>query len=201
MAKQLMNEAERYLLEHWQQARLLEQSMEGVRAKYKELFQRIIDQVTEAHPELNASKAYPTQFWGQGEIGFGRKSWPSHENKGHSGFWMSELRIELLSEEESEAPYAYIWAPKKSNLDFNAARVVVEKAAKDLLTPDELKLTSPGSDEFLLFLSGPSKRELLGALSDGDGEAFVKLFVSQFDLMSRFTPTVDKVFRDCLMKT
>lgn len=61
MPKELLNEAERFLLERWGEARLLEESMDGVRTKYKEAFQRIIDAVTEAHPELDASRVYPTQ--------------------------------------------------------------------------------------------------------------------------------------------
>jgi hypothetical protein len=39
MAKELLNEAERFLLERWGDARLLEESMEGVRTKYKEVFE------------------------------------------------------------------------------------------------------------------------------------------------------------------
>jgi hypothetical protein len=49
-------------------------------------------------------------------------------------------------------------------------------------------------------MAGPSKVELLGALSDGDGQRFVELIASQFDLMARFVPVLDKVFRECLRK-
>src|SRR5258708_958242 len=113
MPKELMNEAERFLVEHWGEARLLEESMEGVRTKYKEVFQRIIDAVTEGHPELNANAAYPTQFWGSGSIGFGRKSWPGGESSWPSGLWLWSLRLEVLAAEDSEPPSAPIWVPKK----------------------------------------------------------------------------------------
>jgi hypothetical protein len=204
MSKELLNEAERFLLERWGEARLLEESMEGVRTKYKEVFQRVIDAVTENHPELDANKVYPTQFWGVGSVGFGRKSWPGGESSWPSGLWVENLRLEVLAADDSEPPYAYIWVPKKSksSLDYDAARAAVKEAAKDLLTPEELKGTSSAEsgEEVLLYLPAPSKDALLGALADGDGQRFVELFVSQFDMMARFVAVLDKVFRECLKK-
>lgn len=201
MPKELMNEAERFLLEQWADARHLEESMGGVRTKYKELFQRIINAVTETHPELNANAAYPTQFWDSGSVGFGRKSWPCGDSKLPSGLWLYELRIEELAAENpvnSVVP-ASIWISKKTKLDFAAARAVVHVAAKELLTPEELKDTVfEEAGEHFLWLSGPTKRQLLNALSNGDGEEFVKLFVSQFEMMARFVPVLDKVFRECM---
>src|SRR5437660_6708568 len=97
MAKELLNEAEHFLVEHWEDARLLEESMEGVRTKYKEVFQRIIDAVTGLHPELDANRAAPTQFWGPGSIGFGKRSWPGGESNWPSGLWLENLRLEVLS--------------------------------------------------------------------------------------------------------
>jgi hypothetical protein len=201
MPKELMNEAERFLLEHWGEARLLEESMEGVRTKYKELFQRIIDAVTEVHPELDANRALPTQHWGDGQIGFGRKSWPGDKHGNPSGLWLSGVRLEVLAAEDSDPPCGSIWVSKKSSLDFDAARVAVNAAAKEVLSPEELKGTeSEESGDVLLWLPAPSKRQLRDALSDGDGQGFVKLFVSQFDMMARFVPVLDKVFREHLRK-
>lgn len=68
--------------------------------------------------------------------------------------------------------------------------------AKDQFTRDDLKRIEweePG--ETLLSLPGPSKQELLDAICDGDGEEFVALFVAHFDMMARFVPTLDKIFR------
>lgn len=203
MPKQLLNEAERFLLERWGEARLLEESMETVRTKYKEVFDRILEAVTEAHPELDANATYPTQFWGPGCIGFGKKSWPGGESKWPSGFWFENVRLEKLSAEGSEEPYGYIWFSHKSKceLDFDAARMAVNKAAKDVLTADEQKNSEAAdSHDVLLYLPGPSKAELLQALSDGDGQSFVEIFVSLFDMMARFVPVLDKVFQDFVQK-
>jgi hypothetical protein len=203
MPKELLNEAERFLVERWGEARLLEESMVSVRTKYKELFERIIGAVTEAHPELDANAVYPTQFWGSGYIGFGRRSWPAGETQWLSGLWLENVRLEVLAAEDSESPYSYIWFSNKSNsnLDLDTARNAVIAAAKDLLNAEELK-TTEGADSHgvLLYLGTLPKSELMRAFCDGDGEGFVKLFVSQFDLMARFRPVLDKVFRECLTK-
>jgi hypothetical protein len=201
MPKELMNEAERFLLERWGEARLLEESMDGVRTKYKEVFQRIISRVTETHPELDAQRSYVTQFWGSGCIGFGRKAWPGRDPNWPSGLWVWDLRLEVLTAQDSEPPSASFWVPKKYNLDFDAARIAVDEAAKELLTAEELAGTArEESGEHLLWLPAPTKRQLLDALSDGDGQKFVELFVSQFDMMARFVPVLDKVFREHLRK-
>jgi hypothetical protein len=196
MPKELLNEAERFLLEHWGEARLLEESMEGVRTKYKEVFQRIIDAVTQAHPELDAYALALTQSYTDGQIAFGRKSWPGGESNNPrwlaSGLWVLNVRLELLTAEDSEAPIAFIDGAEKSNLDFDAARVAMKEAAKQLLTEEELNHTGGAeSDEVLLNLPAPSKRQLLDALSDGDGQKFVNLFVSHFDMAARFVPVLD----------
>jgi hypothetical protein len=108
-----------------------------------------------------------------------------------------------LAAEDSDAPYGCIWVSHKSeyDLDFDAARGAVNEAAKNLLTPDELKRTqSADSHDVLLYLPAPSKSESLRALCVDDGREFVALFVSQFDMMARFVPVLDKVFRECVRK-
>ncbi len=158
--------------------------------------------VTEAHSELDAPRSYVTQFWGKGCIGFGRKAWPSGESEWPSGLWVWDLRLEVISAEESAPPSASLWiSRKKANVDVQAARLAFFAAAKELLASEEMKDTiSEASGDHLLWLPAPSKHELLGALSDGDGQRFVDLFKSQFDLMARFVPVLDEVFRKCLPK-
>lgn len=199
MQKPLLNEAERFLVERWAEARLLEESIDAVRTKYKEVFQRIIGAVTEAHPELDSPVAYPTQFYDSGYIGFGRKSWPNDPYGNPSGLWVGNLRLELLTAEDSDPPYACIWASKGSDLDFDAARGALKEAANKLLTPEESQGAEiPESGEELLFLAAPSKHDLLTAFCESDGQAFVGVFVSQFDLMARFVPVLDRIFHDRL---
>lgn len=177
--------------------------MGEVRTKYKELFDQVNEAVKTRHPELDAIVVYPTQFWGSGSIGFGRKSWPGGDTGWPSGLWLDNLRLERLASKDSEPPRASIWFSNKSksNLGFVAARLAISAAAKDLLTSQELKnAKNADSQNDLLWLPAPSKDDLRRSLSDGDGQRFVALFVSQFDMMARFVPVLDKVFRECLAK-
>jgi hypothetical protein len=198
MSKQLLNEAEGFLLDHWDRACRLEESMESIRKKYKSTFDRVIDAVTKSHPELNASELHLNQRRNEGEIGFGRESWPRDEY-GPSGLWVVNLKLERLANHDLEAPYACIWVRGKSELDLEAAGVVLKEEAKKILTSEEVNRM--GSEWTNVWkLPAPSRRELLTAFTGGDGEEFVKLFVDQFDQMARFVPVLDKVFSDYYSK-
>lgn len=54
MAKRLLNEAERYVFEHWEEALAFEESMDKVRKKCAGLLDRVVEAVQEAHPELDS---------------------------------------------------------------------------------------------------------------------------------------------------
>ena len=115
MAKELMNEAQRYLLANWQDARMLEESMEAVREQYRQIFDRVAESVKGIHPELDVSKAYVTQFWGSGAIGFSRQEWPDADKGADTpGLWIEYLRLENLSSDAEPAPLATIWVPSKT---------------------------------------------------------------------------------------
>ncbi len=205
MAKELMNEAERFLLKNWEESRLLEESMDGVRTKYTEVFERIVKAVREAHPELDSSKVFVTQSgrWGSGSIRIGRKSWPGGDSDRPAGFWIWNLLLEKLASEDSEHPSVDIFvddkSAKKCNLDIAGAKAELLAAAQQVLSPEEFEGTEKGdSNDTLLRLAGPTKAELLELLADGDGQKFVERFVSLFDLMARFVPTLDKLFKTAL---
>lgn len=201
MPKELLNEAERYLVEHWAEARLLEETMDSVRTKYKEVFERIIEAVTEAHPDLTTHVCYPIQLFGSGSIGFGRKSWPDGESRWPSGFWIFRLRLEVLAADDNEPPYACIRVSEKSNLDLASARIILKEAAKDIITPKNLKtLVFEETGETLMWWPAPSKSEFLSAFCKADGQEFVELIVAEFELMARFVPVLEKVFHECSRK-
>jgi hypothetical protein len=177
--------------------------MDSIRKKYKLVFERVIDAITEEHPELDAHRVIATQSWTDGEIGFGRKSWGIDKYGNPNGLWMGNLKLELLTADDSEGPYSCIWITNKnSNLDIDAARLAMNDAAKKLLNPKERQGVeiAEADDDVLLWLPAPSKRQLLDALVDGDGQGFVKVFVGQFEMMARFVPGLDKVLRDSVRK-
>lgn len=198
MARPLMNEAERFLLNNWSEARGLKECMEGVRTKYKELCGRVVAAVSKAHPGLDASAVYVTQFWCDGFIGLGRKSWPGGDSKDPPGLYVDNLRLEILASEDSEEPESYLWVDKKSVVDIATARGDVTAEAKELLGREQFKrVCIVGSGEFLLqFANTPSKHDLLTAVAEGDEQKFVDQLQSHFDTMAQLVPVLDKLFQE-----
>ncbi|MDB5297571.1 MAG: hypothetical protein JWO31_3554 [Phycisphaerales bacterium] len=202
MSNQLLDEAELLLLKQWGEARLLEQSMERVRQKYAALFEQVVAAVTEAHPDLDSHKVFVTQFWSKGSVGFGRKAWPDGDTYNLPGFWLHNLRLEVLADEDEPAPAATVWIPpkafKKIATDAAGVRQQLLVAAADLLTKDEYErhLRQDGGGRALLHFAMPPKREVLNLFKAGDGEGLVEWAVGQFDVMARFLPLMDRILGD-----
>lgn len=196
MPKESLNEAERLLVQRWADARLLEESMESVRRKYKALFQQIADTVAEKL-KLDVNRICLTQSWTDGQFGLGRSSWPIDRWGNPAGFLLGSLKLEVLTAEDSELPWACLWIPKEAKVDFAAARAAVLKVAKRLFPPAEVEA---GTDDVLLSLPALSKAELLAAFKDKGDQPFVKLFMDWLDRMAGFVPVLDKVFRECVTK-
>jgi hypothetical protein len=199
MAKELLNDAERFLLDHWSECRSLEESMESVRTKYKGLFERIVEGVTGAHKELDASTVRVTQFYTDGAIGFGRKAWPGGDTVWLPGLWIEGLRLEQLSEPESDPPSGSVWIPaktaKNANLALASARAMIVAKAQAILSTEEFARCGKNDpdEQCMLAFTMPSKRELLLMIADGDGRRFIETIVTQFDSLSRFVPVLDEL--------
>jgi hypothetical protein len=196
MAKELFNEAELYLLRQWQSARLMEESMETIRVKYDSLFQKTVDAFRARHEELNNPQVYVKQFWDTGYAGVGRKAWCSGNY--NPGFYLYNLRLEILSDETQDAPYAYIWlgSAKKTDADLAAARERIRLAASKLLTKEELqrcKMDDPDKGCPLYYYLPESRNDLLNMLTMGDGQHFADCMTAHLELLARFTPILDEV--------
>lgn len=192
--KSLFNEAELFLIDKWADARLLEDSMEEVRKKYQEIGQLILARVTATHPELDFTASYLTQFWDSGYMGFGKRIWPDGGPKAPTGFYVGNLRLELLASDEEEPPIVYVWVPKNANVDPMLTRSILKAAAEVHSSSEEYQQVSvEGTDEVCMYLPAPSRHDLRSALLDSTGQRFVDLIVKQFDGMARFIPALDKL--------
>jgi len=195
MAKERFNEAERYLIRQWSSARLLEESMERVREKYAEVFERIAESVKAQHDELDWQRAYLTQFWGSGGIGFARQNWRALKGW-HPGLYLSNMRLERLCSEDEERPHAGIWIPRKLGIDLEKARDLIRSAANSCLTKEEQKLclSQAGDDEDPVYYELPeTRKQLLEMLVEGDARRFIDCMVSHIDILAKFTPVLDKI--------
>lgn len=200
MKTRLLNEAELLLLQHWEEAHSLEQTMGRVREKYGALLAHAAEVIAQSHPELDSNRVYATQLWSKGSITFGRKVWPDGDDSYRlPGFWMVNLRLELLAAETAPPPTTSIWihpkTMKKAQLNPVAVKQQLRAAATELLTTEELdrNVRDDGSGNGLIYFAAPSKQQILEMFVTDDGESLVEMLVNQFDMLSRFVPVLDRI--------
>ena len=196
MAKELFNEAELYLVRQWPSAQLMQESMDKVRKKYASLCQRTVEAFQATHKELDNPQVFVTQFWESGYAGIGRVAW--RQGKGNPGFYIQNLRLEVLTDETEEATCAYIWLsqPQKGSADFVKARKTIQSAASKLLTQEELRRCSMDDPDIgcpLCYDLPESRHDLLGMLTEADGQRFADCLTAHMELLARFTPILDEL--------
>lgn len=199
MGKTLFNEAELYLIRNWSRARLLEESMQEVRDKYRGLGKEVVERIREDHPALDWDVVYLCPKSDSGGIGIGRSAWPKG-NPYNLGLYVEPLELELLAageEDEVEDPCAFISTQSASSTESREPSVTqaVNSAASRLLTEEELKrLKLKGKARKPLWYKLPeTRRQLLDMLLDGDGRGFVKCISAHFEILARFIPVLDEV--------
>ncbi len=198
MAKQWCNEAERYLIQNWPSARLMEKAMESVRKEYKGVFERALEALQQSGKDFDNPGIFVTQFWGRGFVFLNMTAWMRNKKIWPPpGFYIENLRLELLCDKDEAVPYASIWLPaKKNGVDPAEARKAILEAAQQLLTEEERALCLKGQeeDDYPLYYDLPEpKDQLLKMLLDGDAQPFVDCMVGHLDLLARFTPVIDKL--------
>jgi hypothetical protein len=110
--------------------------------------------------------------------------------------WFSPLRLELLSSEDSESPSASIWFRKDVELD-PAAYLAIKATATEHLSPAELeRIRLEDSGESPLWFEVASKAVFRDLLCEGEGQKLVDKLVTEFELLARFIPILNKIFQD-----
>jgi hypothetical protein len=197
MTNETFSEPYKYVLQNWTASRQLEVAMENIRQSYSIVGQRVVDAVCGANEEFDFHAIAMTQHWGPGSIVIGKKAW-GYAKEWASGYSFDNLRLEILSDETAEPPTLSIWfsKPEKIGIDKNAAIKAVHDAAKQLLTKDEIKGCKLTNEDncALIFQLPQSKNEILEMLIRNDSQEFVDCLVNHFELVTKFTPVMDKIF-------
>jgi len=198
MGEALFNEAEALLLGRWQTARELELTMGKMRESYTALCKRVLEAVQAKHSDLDASRLWVTQFWGDGYMCMAKKSWVTKDT---TGFWIDNLLLEYLTDVGQPPPTASVWFDRKSFApeELTIMKNTVRSSARGILRADEAKLWSlADSDDVGMavhFIVPEKKTELTAMLAEGDGHRFVDCMVAHFDSLVRFTPSVDQALQ------
>jgi hypothetical protein len=191
------NEAEMYLVQNWQKACLVEKSMKEIRKRYAAILDRVWEAVEHEHKELDWCEIVVTQSWCTGYMYIGRNDWRVVDDYTYIG--VENLRLEILADDNAEAPFIGIWAgkPRRPAMKMEGIKAVMS-AVKRILPKAEFSWevqADPSDYEWLLWYYLPKTRqELLGMILDGDGQRFVNCLVEHFEVFTKFIPVLDGVF-------
>ncbi len=184
------NEAERYLIQNWGNASLLESAMEQVRMRYTALFEDVFKRFQQSHAEFsNADTRYLRNY---GDVGVGKPVW--FTETWTSGFWLDSLRLETLISPEA-CPGKSISINNRGVNPEEAARRLSLEATKILGDKESRKgVTSVGKVKaYIWFPLDQSRETLLDLIAKADSNAFVKCMVEQLESLVRFAPIVDEI--------
>ncbi|MGO9111294.1 MAG: hypothetical protein ACLP9L_18870 [Thermoguttaceae bacterium] len=192
------SEPELCLLRKWEDARLLEEGMKTVRAKYKEMFETVLEDVQDKYPELDRTEIHLANDGYN--VGIGKDAaWPTKPNWWTSGFWLSGIRMENLTSEDEEAPCKVVLLNKPQGVeDLEWAKDRLCEAAERILTKDELphlESDSSGGVASIFVPLGESRERLLELLLADEARGFVGCMVAHFESMMAFIPVLDEIYK------
>ena len=185
---------ERFLFEKLPDVVRLEAAMKGIRLKYSQFWDAILNRVQGEHPELNCPCNHSTDSWEQ--VGIGRERyWPSPYKTWPSGFYIWDISFESLCSSDAEAPSAgiYLKPPKSMRIDFESLREPFRRKAERRLG---VKLLGDSSSMiFMRFGLPESRQELLALLTKEKAGQFADCMVAHFGRLAKLSPLIDEVFK------
>ena len=186
------NEADRFLIERWVDARELETGMESLQKKYEGLLDQVIDALKKR--EWWEAANFRTYVKGlRGCLGFGRKSWGGDPDD-FVGLWFDDLKLDNLLIETEPLPVAYLWLRplKRTGADRDAVLGRISKMAEGPLKQLPRRIDDDHNFAFCHRLS-ETRKEIAGTLLSDGGQSFVEFLLSHFDRLALLIPAVDAV--------
>ena len=188
------SEPDLFLLRHWADSRLLEDSMKSVREKYEAIWEKVIEEVQEKHKELNS---YELRLKDGVNFGVGKKSWRSKPGYYISGFWIGECRIEDLTSEDEDAPDKTVWINHPDGaVDVEKAQRRLHDAAARFLSKDEQRDMVSNWGKGIAGITYPilkPRAELFDLLINDEARGFISFMVTEFESMIKFTAVMDEI--------
>jgi len=203
MPKQIFNEVEMYLLENWTDARLVEQSLNTMREKYKVVLGKVLAGVRKKHQELDhqgMSLNIDEDDDDQRDIitiGVSKKEWSSMERNQPTGLWLSGIAFGPLIMEREISPNAnvFIYPRKESKLDLAEVMGELEDAARRILRDVQFRREPEPGIACIQYSLPETQKKLLELLLKDESRPFINCLVSHFDTLAEFIPVIDKIFQ------
>lgn len=197
MKIQPFSDPELYLLNKWESAMLLENSMKAVRDKYAQIFAAAFDRLEQQHKELNCRTMHLTHE-GDPSVSIGKKSWPSTYPNWPSGFYLGNIGLDYITSEDEDAPYACVFfhPPKSEGRDFRGIVQQLREAAKTILTKERMNSVQDqaGKGDAAIWYPLPEPRqELLAMLLNNQSTDFIDCIVAHLKTLAKFIPVMDAI--------
>ncbi|HLX60757.1 MAG TPA: hypothetical protein VKX17_05695 [Planctomycetota bacterium] len=189
-----LNDAEKCLIERWQDVVDVKECLRSIDSKQDELLQSVLRRVLDAHPQF-VSVCYPAKrkMGPVRQIGLGKKSWPA--SSGYvSGFWLNGVDVASLLGSTDDSPTAVIWiGGDDSDLHVcNRCIDAVRNSVETILEASERKLWRPGNKRDALEYSLPEdKSAFKQMLLSGDGKDLIGCLEKHLESLFRFTEVID----------
>jgi len=192
MAATPFDEAERYLLERWQDVGGLQMCIEEMERNQTRRLEEIASRFTKSKPELDRWERYPSRGAPAYDIGVGKEQWSKW-----TGLWVENIGIQRLWNEQEEGPCASVWIGSETH-EAAACRNEIRKAAGSI-SPVGKGWQSPdaASDVTAVWYPLPESREdLIKMLLEGNGERFNDCISNHLLVLAKFVPVLDTAFKN-----
>jgi hypothetical protein len=203
MSKQIFNEVELYVLKNWTDARLLEESLNRMRKKYKEVLDKVLAEVRKKHRELDHDGLILNIDEEDDDarniitIGVSKNEWSSNDRKQPTGLWLSGIAFGPLIVEREISPCAnvFIYPGKDSKLDLPEVTRKLEDAATRILPEIEFRREPEAGTACIYYSLPETQKKLLELLLKDESRGFISCLVAHFNNLAKFIPVVDKLFQ------
>jgi hypothetical protein len=186
------NEPELCLMRQWNDARLLEGSMQSVREKYSAVFEKVLDEIQKKYQAFDSRQnLFPK---GDGRAGVGKKTWPSKAGYYISGFWLGGLLLENLASETEHVPHSFAWINHPDGpMDLEEAQRKFDDAA---FNKEGMQWYNTGWGKGIVGVWCPfrqSRQELFELLTKDEACGFVACMLAHFAPLVQFSKLMDDI--------
>ena len=197
MTVQPFSDPELYLLNKWEDAMLLENSMNAVRDKYEQILATVLDRVEQQHRELDCRTMH-LSYKEDPSVSISKKAWSSMYPNWPSGFWIGCIGLNNLASEDENEPYASVYFNPSKSAVFDSQEIVrrLRDFAETILTREQmsrLRDDANKGDASIYYLLPEPRRKLLEMLLNNKSAEYIDCIEDHLKTLARFIPVMDEI--------
>jgi hypothetical protein len=185
------NDADRFLLDHWSDAKDLEDGMSAIRTKYEQVLNEVAKNLQDESWWESDFQVLAKEHYGC--IGFGRKSWGGKKTN-YPGLWLDDLDLDYLTGRLPGHPHADLWLGglNLTRTEWEDAGPRIIQVAGSVLS--DFPPRSAEADITIVRYSFPETRDdLLKGLLTDSSKLFISTCCGHLNRLARLIPAIDQV--------